>query len=151
MTGRGTGWVVAQFTLMAAIMVAGFVPPHLPDKGHGAASAIGAVLAVAGAAFAVWASRTLGRSFTPFPKPLEAGLVTCGPFAIVRHPVYTGGIALFIGYSLYASIPALALTAVLAGLWVGKLQVEERLLVATYDDYPAYQKLVRWRLFPFVF
>jgi protein-S-isoprenylcysteine O-methyltransferase Ste14 len=151
MTGRGTGWVVAQFTLMAAIMVAGFVPPHWPDEGHGAASTIGAVLAVAGAAFAVWASRTLGRSFTPFPKPLQAGLVTSGPFAIVRHPVYTGGIALFCGYSLYASVPALALTVVLAALWVGKLGVEERLLANAYDDYPAYREHVRWRLLPFVF
>ncbi len=151
MTGRGTGWVVAQFTLMAAIMVAGFVPPHWPDEGHNAASAVGAVLAVAGAAFAVWASRSLGRSFTPFPKPLVAGLVTEGPFAIVRHPVYTGGIALFLGYSLYASVPALVLTVALAGLWVGKLGVEEGLLTNAYDAYPEYRQRVRWRLLPFVY
>ena len=151
MTGRGTGWVVAQFTLMAAIMVAGLVPPHWPGEGHDAASAVGAVLVVAGAALAVWASRCLGRSFTPFPKPLESGLVTEGPFAIVRHPVYTGGIALFVGYSLYASVPALVLTFALAGLWVGKLGVEEGLLLNAYDAYPEYRRRVRWRLLPFVY
>ena len=114
-------------------------------------SVAGAVLAIAGGAFAVWASRTLGRSFTPFPKPVEAGLVTSGPFAIVRHPVYTGGLVLFAGYSLYASIPALALTVVLAFLWAAKLRVEERLLDAAYNEYSAYRTRVRRRLIPFVY
>ena len=48
-------------------------------------------------------------------------------------------------------VPALALTAALAGLWVGKLRHEERLLANSYDDYPAYRQRVRWRLLPFVF
>ena len=82
-------------------------------------TAIGAVLAVAGIAFAVWAARSLGTSLTPFPKPLGTGLVTSGPFAIVRHPIYTGGLAFFAGYALFASVPALVLTAVL-GAAVGR-------------------------------
>ena len=86
------------------------------------------MLAVAGIAFAVWAARSLGSSLTPFPKPLGTGLVTSGPFAIVRHPIYTGGLAFFAGYALFASVPALVLTALLGLLWVGKMRVEERLL-----------------------
>ena len=31
MTGRGSGWVIAQFALMAAVVVAGFLPPDWPD------------------------------------------------------------------------------------------------------------------------
>ena len=77
------------------------------------------------------------RSLTPFPKPLGTGLVTSGPFAIVRHPIYTGGLAFFAGYALFASVPALILTAVLGLLWVGKMRVEERLLAAAYDGYAA--------------
>jgi protein-S-isoprenylcysteine O-methyltransferase Ste14 len=149
--GRGRGWVVAQFALMAAIMAAGFLPPHWPEEAHHTLSVVGAVLAIAGGAFAVWASRTLGRSFTPFPKPVEAGLVTSGPFAVVRHPVYAGGLVLFAGYSLFASVPALALTVVLAVLWAGKLRVEERLLAAAYSEYPGYRERVRRRLIPFVY
>jgi protein-S-isoprenylcysteine O-methyltransferase Ste14 len=149
--GRGTGWVLAQFALMPVIMAAGFVPPDWPEESHHALSVVGAALAIAGGAFAVWASRALGRSFTPFPKPVEAGLVTSGPFAVVRHPVYTGGLILFTGYSLYASVPALTLTVVLAVLWAGKARVEERLLTAAYHEYPAYRKRVRWRLIPFVY
>jgi protein-S-isoprenylcysteine O-methyltransferase Ste14 len=150
-TGRGIGWVVGQFALMAAIMAAGFVPPDWPEEAHQALSAVGAVLAISGGGFAVWASRALGRSFTPFPKPVEAGLVTSGPFVVVRHPVYTGGLVLLTGYSLYASVPALALTVVLAVLWAGKVRVEERLLASVYHEYPAYRERVRWRLIPFVY
>lgn len=151
MTGRGTGWVVAQFVLMAVIVAAGFVPPNWPGEAHDVLTVVGAALAIAGGAFAVWAARTLGRSLTPFPKPVEAGLVTSGPFGVVRHPIYLGGLGLFTGYSLFASIPALALTVVLGILWAGKLRVEERLLADAYNEYPAYRERVRRRLIPFVY
>ena len=149
--GRGTGWVVSQFVLMAAIIAAGFVPPDWPADWHQVLSAIGAVLAIVGGAFAVWAGRTLGRSLTPFPKPVVAGLVTRGPFAIVRHPIYTGGLGLFVGYSLFVSVPALVLTGALLGVWAGKIRVEERLLGDVYDEYDAYRRRVRRRLIPFVY
>lgn len=151
MTGRGTVWVVAQFVLMVAVIVAGFVPPDWPAGAHGALSVVGVALAITGCVFAVWAARTLGRSLSPFPKPVEAGLVTCGPFAIVRHPIYTGGLGLFVGYSLFTSVPALVLTGALAILWAGKIRVEERLLADVYDGYPAYEARVRRRLVPFVY
>ncbi len=151
MTGKGTGWVVAQFVLIAAIVAAGFVPPDWPAEVHTVLSVTGAALAIVGGSFAVWAARTLGRSLTPFPTPVEAGLVTRGPFAIVRHPMYAGGLAVFIGYSLFASVAALALTVALAFLWARKLRFEERLLVAVYGDYPAYRERVRRRLIPYVY
>jgi protein-S-isoprenylcysteine O-methyltransferase Ste14 len=150
-TGRGAGWVVVQFALMAAIIAAGWLPPDWPDGAHTVLTAAGAVLALAGIAFAVWAARSLGSSLTPFPRPLGTGLVTSGPFAIVRHPIYTGGLAFFSGYSLFGSVPALVLTALLGLLWVGKLHVEERLLAAAYDGYAAYCLRVRHRLIPFLY
>ena len=148
MTGRGAGWVVAQFVLMGAIVVAGFVPPDWPARAHTVLSVAGATLVIAGGSFAGWAARTLGRSLTPFPKPTAAGLVTRGPFAVVRHPMYAGGLAVFVGFSLLASVAALALTVALAFLWAGKLRFEERLLVAVYDDYPAYRERVTRSLIP---
>jgi protein-S-isoprenylcysteine O-methyltransferase Ste14 len=151
MTGKGTGWVVAQFVLMVAVVAVGFVPPNWPHGAQRALSVVGAVLALAGVGFAVWAGRTMGRSLTPFPKPVEAGLVTHGPFAVVRHPIYTGGLGLFVGYSLFAGPAAFALTLALGFLWAGKLRVEERLLTAVYDGYPAYQARVRWRLVPLLY
>jgi protein-S-isoprenylcysteine O-methyltransferase Ste14 len=109
------------------------------------------VLAVAGVAFAVWAGRALGRSLTPFPRPVPAGLVTTGPFRLVRHPIYTGGLGLFLGYALFTSVAALVLALGLAVLWAAKLRVEERLLAEVYDGYAAYRRRVRWRLVPLVY
>jgi protein-S-isoprenylcysteine O-methyltransferase Ste14 len=143
--------VLAQFVLMAAVLGAGLVPPAWPSGAQRALSVAGVVLAVAGLLFAVWAGRTLGRSLTPFPRPVPAGLVTTGPFARVRHPIYTGGLGLFVGYSFLTTVPALVGTVLLAVLWAAKLRVEERLLVSVYAGYPAYRRRVRWRLVPFVY
>lgn len=151
MIRRGTGWVVAQFMLMTAVIVAGFVPPDWPDDDHRIRTVAAALLVIAGGAFAVWAGRAMGRSLTPFPKPVEEGLVTHGPFAIVRHPIYAGGLGLSLGYALFSSVPALVLTIALGFLWARKSRVEERFLTAVYDGYPAYQERVRRRLIPFLY
>lgn len=151
MTGRGSGWVIAQFALIAAVVAAGFLPPNWPDEARLGRVALGIVLATAGAFFGVWASRELGRALTPFPKPKPVGLVTSGPFAVVRHPIYLGFLGVFVGYGLLTGVAALALTGALAALWVGKTRVEERLLAGVYPDYEAYCRRVRWRIVPSVY
>ena len=151
MTGRGSGWVLAQFALMAAVVFAGFLPPDWPDDARLVRVVVGVVLIVAGATFGVWASRELGRALTPFPKPRPVGLVTSGPFAVVRHPIYLGFLGVFVGYGFLTSVLALVLTGALCGLWVGKTRVEERLLADVYDDYAAYRDRVRWRIVPYVY
>lgn len=152
MSGRGGGWVVAQFALIAVIVVAVAIPPDWPSAARGALSAVGALLALAGAAVAVAASRALGRGLTPFPKPATgAALVERGPYRVVRHPVYAGGILFFVGWSLYAGPVALALTGALAVLWAGKTAVEERYLRNAYPGYADYATRVRSRLVPGVY
>ena len=102
-SGRGGWWVVAQFALMAVILGLGIVPPIWPDW----VRALGIAVTLAGAALGIWAGRTLGSSLTAFPRPRADGeLVERGPYAIVRHPIYTAGTLFFLGYGLLASIPA---------------------------------------------
>jgi protein-S-isoprenylcysteine O-methyltransferase Ste14 len=151
MGGRGAGWVVAQFALMAAVIAAGFVPPDWPGEARQARLALAIVLIGLGAGFSIWAGRELGRALTPFPKPNPTGLVTTGPFAVVRHPIYLGLLGVFVGYSLLAGVLCLVATAALAGLWLGKTRVEERLLAAVYGDYRTYCARVRWRILPHVY
>ena len=62
---------------------------------------LGVALAVLGVALAIWAITTLGRDYD-LVLEIHAGhqLVRRGPFAWVRHPVYTGLIVHFIGACL---------------------------------------------------
>lgn len=150
--GRGGGWVIAQFALIALVLAAVVVPPGWPEGARGALSGLGALLAVCGGALAVWAARSLGPALTPFPRPAAAGeLVETGPYRFVRHPIYAGGILFFAGWSLYAGPVALALTVALSVLWALKAGVEERQLVAHYPAYAAFCHRVRRRLVPGVY
>ena len=152
MSGRGGGWVVAQFILMAAVLLALFVPPRWPEGARAALAAIGTVVALSGAAVAVWAGRTLGPSFTPFPRPAdEALLVERGPYGVVRHPVYAAGVVFFVGLSLLAGVVSLMATVALAATWALKARVEERHLRARFPGYDAYSRRVRWRLLPGIY
>ena len=149
MSDRGGAWVVAQFALIVLVMAAVVIPPEWPSGARGILSAVGAVVAVAGAAVAAWSASALGRALTPFPKPVErAELVESGPYALVRHPMYSGGILFFGGWSLYAGPVALILTAALVALWAGKTAVEERHLRDVYPAYAEYETRVQSRLVP---
>ena len=152
MSSRGTGWVVAQFVLIGLCFLAVLVPPEWPDSARSALTAVGAVVALGGAAFATWAGRTLGPGLTPFPQPpAGAPLVDAGPYGIVRHPFYTGALVFFVGWSLFAGPVALAVTVLLAALWAGKAAVEERHLRQAHSGYASYAARVRWRLLPAVY
>jgi len=146
-SGRGAGWVAAQFALIAAVLALGAVPPRWP----GWVQLLGVPLLPAGGAAAVWAARTLGSSLTPFPRPRPEGeLVETGPYRLVRHPIYGAGVLFFLGYGLWASVPATAGVAVLALLWWLKAGVEERHLTARFAGYEDYRRRVRRRLLPFL-
>jgi protein-S-isoprenylcysteine O-methyltransferase Ste14 len=126
-------WVLAQFGLFALIAVTWVIGPPV--------SQLGIVPALLGAALALWASRTMGRSLTPFPTPKPDGrLVRDGPFRRLRHPIYVGGILVFGGFSLVFSAWGLPLTGLLAVLWFAKARHEEVLLQERFPDYAEYHR-----------
>lgn len=138
--GRGGGWVVAQFVLMAVILALGAFPPVWPDWVRIA----GFPVILGGLGFGVWAVRTLGSALTPYPLPSEeATLVERGPYGIVRHPIYVAGLLVFLGYGLLSSVPATAAVALLAALWHFKSGVEERHLMERFPRYAEYVRRVR--------
>jgi protein-S-isoprenylcysteine O-methyltransferase Ste14 len=67
----------------------------------------GCLLAVAGAAVVFWSRVELGPAWSLLPVADEAGLVTTGPYRLVRHPIYLGLSMLAMGEALaFASWPA---------------------------------------------
>jgi protein-S-isoprenylcysteine O-methyltransferase Ste14 len=149
---QGGLWVLAQFALMAAIAAAWLLPPQWPDSVARPLNVLGILLAVLGVGLAMWAYRSLGRSFTTYTTPPAGGeRVEAGPYRLARHPLYGGGILLFAGVSLAFSISALVLTAALAVLWRAKSGVEERALARRFPDYEAYRRRTPRRFLPFVY
>ena len=146
---RGGWWVVGQTSLMVAVVLLGALQPG-PWSSRISGALGGAFMAMAGT-LGIWGARALGRNTTAFPKPREGGaLVQNGPYAIVRHPLYSSVILGSLGWGLMvASIPSLAATAVLTAFLNAKAAREERWLRATYPDYDAYARRVR-RLVPYV-
>jgi protein-S-isoprenylcysteine O-methyltransferase Ste14 len=149
---RGGGWVVLQFVLIAAVLVLGVLAPGWPEDARGWLKGAGALLVFGGALVLVLAARALGSGFTPFPKPAEGSeLVDEGPYAFVRHPVYSGGLLVAVGVSLALSPWALAASGVLAVVWALKASVEERFLRERYPAYGEYCSRIRHRLVPYVY
>lgn len=81
----------------------------------------------AGFLFAIWARLHLGRNWSAMVTIKEGHeLVTSGPYAIVRHPIYTGLLLAFIGSALARAEwrGVLAVALAFGALW-RKLRMEE--------------------------
>jgi protein-S-isoprenylcysteine O-methyltransferase Ste14 len=89
----------------------------------------------------------LGRSFSVIPQ--YRSLVTSGPYALVRHPIY-GSYVIFDGALVLESQSSLAgvIWFAEAVLLVMRARYEERLLVANDPSYERYLASVRWRFVP---
>lgn len=102
---------------------------------------IGAVLASIGMLFALWARHSLGGNWSG-TVTIKAGheLIITGPYAVVRHPIYTGILLALTGLAIaegeWRSVLGVAI--ITAGLWY-KLSLEERWMREqfgnVYEDY----------------
>jgi protein-S-isoprenylcysteine O-methyltransferase Ste14 len=116
-------------------------------------SAAGDGLCILGVLLAVWARITLGRNWSAsvtFKKDHE--LIRTGPYALVRHPIYTAVLNMIIGTMIFIGrIEGIIVIAFLtAGFWI-KLRAEERLMTTHFPrEYPEYKAQTK-ALIPFVF
>jgi protein-S-isoprenylcysteine O-methyltransferase Ste14 len=76
-------------------------------------------------------------------------VVSSGPYAIVRHPMYAGALPLIAGIPLgLGSYWGLAIVVLVVGAIVWRLLNEERYLARHLPGYQDYCRKVRWRLAP---
>ncbi len=132
--------IVAYAYPYAQVIYLAWVP------GSTASPAVGLVLVTLAAFLSLASLLSLGRCFGVFPA--LRGLVTRGPYRLVRHPMYLAYVLGDIGYNIQEWNVGTVLM-VMAG-WVSllyRIQAEERVL-AQDAGWPAYVALVRRRLIP---
>jgi len=107
------------------------------------------LLIIAGTIGALVAASRLGASFSLMPEARK--LVTTGPYAVIRHPLYLAEMVGILGLVLQFEQPwALFLGAAVFGLQYWRSVFEERVLTQAYSDYAAYRART-WRFFPYLF
>jgi protein-S-isoprenylcysteine O-methyltransferase Ste14 len=113
---------------------------------------LGYVPVAAGAVLLAWITAFAFARLRDLPErvPMDwspAILMTDGPYAVSRHPMYVGELALWLGWTiLYGSIPVLIGFAVLGAVVARLAPREERALEAKFGDaYREYKARVpRW-------
>jgi protein-S-isoprenylcysteine O-methyltransferase Ste14 len=146
-TGRTGAWLrspwfyLASSALFFGVCYFGWIPLPLnyspPDRVG--MLALGSLLYFPGMSFALWGRLALGKNYfasTGFGAQLFAGhqLITRGPFAIVRHPMYLGLVTAALGsLLLYQTWTALAF-AIFAPFVLFRARREEAALSAEFGE-----------------
>jgi protein-S-isoprenylcysteine O-methyltransferase Ste14 len=153
---RGEWYVVVQVFLF---LLVAFGPRKLPGMPvwNSLFAQIGTIAGIAlmplGAALALGGLVRLGSNLTALPYPRDcSNLVESGPYAIVRHPIYSGLILGALGWALFVhGWLTLVYAAILFAFFDVKSRLEERWLVEKFGEpYLEYRRKVR-KLIPWLY
>jgi protein-S-isoprenylcysteine O-methyltransferase Ste14 len=103
-------------------------------------ASLGAALVVAGVLFAIWARRHLGKNWSAeVTIRKEHSLIRSGPYARIRHPIYTGLLLAIVGTAIAVSeYRALVALAIFVTGWTLKAKKEEAFLAQEFG--PAFEE-----------
>jgi protein-S-isoprenylcysteine O-methyltransferase Ste14 len=133
-----------------------FVAIGLDQRFHGpdfpvVLQALGLALLLVSTIFIMWVMHENSFAAPLVKVQRERGheVVSTGPYAWVRHPMYSGAVLFLVGIALLLGstwgLAASPLFAVLFGIRAG---IEERTLIAGLPGYDDYISRVRYRLLP---
>ncbi len=155
-TGRSSAWLRSPwFYLASAALFFGIcyiawipLPLNVSPQARAWILALGSLLYFPGMSLALWGRLALGKNYfvsTGFGAQLFAGhqLVSGGPFAILRHPMYSGIMLAAFGSLLIYSTWTTLLFACFAPLMTVRARREEVALAAEFgEQWQAYCKRV---------
>jgi protein-S-isoprenylcysteine O-methyltransferase Ste14 len=102
--------------------------------------------------FGALKANTFAAPVVKMQKERGHRVISTGLYGIVRHPMYSGAILLFIGGPLLlGSVYGLAIGLLLIITIAVRSLGEEEMLWRELDGYNEYMKKVKWRFIPFVF
>jgi protein-S-isoprenylcysteine O-methyltransferase Ste14 len=116
-------------------------------------AAVGAVLTCAGVAIAIWARTVLGRNWSGMVTVKEDHtLIRTGPYAVVRHPIYSGLTLAILGTALVVGEwRAFVAAGVLFLMFLAKWRTEERFMTQEFGrEYQDYRRATN-AIIPFIF
>ena len=110
---------------------------------------IALIVSVIGFIICIVAVLQLNENLSPFPTPKNGSqLITNGLYRLARHPIYSGIIIAFTGFSIYSeSLFRMLLTLILIVLFNYKSKYEEQLLLKRFPEYDNYRNKTG-RFFP---
>ncbi|MGA7106778.1 MAG: isoprenylcysteine carboxylmethyltransferase family protein [Terracidiphilus sp.] len=97
---------------------------------------LGAAVLIVGLLFAVWAREHLGRNWSrSVTIKQDHELITTGPYAVVRHPIYTGILTGFLGTAIALSQVRgfIAFALIFLVFWI-KLRMEEQWMHSQFGE-----------------
>ncbi len=94
---------------------------------------------------------TFAAPVVKYQETRHQQVIDTGPYAVVRHPMYAGGVLLFLGIPLWlGSYAGVVMASAPSAAIVVRILLEEHFLIQKLDGYAAYTRRVRYRLVPFL-
>ncbi|PNS08885.1 methyltransferase family protein [Solilutibacter silvestris] len=142
-------WSSIALAIYAA--VSGWMP--VPVVLRASLAWLGLILLIGGLMLRAWSIRVLARQFTvDVAIRDDHRLIRSGPYALLRHPSYTGALMCFYGTGLVLGswVSLLLLIVVPTLAFLHRIRIEESVLSLAFPkDYPEYARTTK-RLIPFV-
>jgi protein-S-isoprenylcysteine O-methyltransferase Ste14 len=142
---------VLGFAFLSWFVAMGLDERFHPSRMPLALQSLGLVLLVLATALIMWVFHENSFAAAVVKVQSERGhhVISSGPYAFVRHPMYSGAVVFFAGSALLlGSWWGVAISPIFAVLFGIRTRIEENALMTGLPGYADYKARVRYRLVP---